>query len=141
MSLSLAARLILGLAGIVACAIGSAILLFPLHFYAEVLPTGATSPSLLSDLRAAGAVVLAGGLVTLVGAFSDRFSVVAAWSSSSLYLSYGAARLLGWLLDGPPTPTWMWAAAVELALGLACVWVLSRSLRGRSFPSNSDAEG
>jgi hypothetical protein len=135
MSLSLPARLILGLAGVVACGVGSAILLFPLDFYAEVLPAGVASPSLLSDLRAAGAVVFAFGLVALLGAFVLKFSSLAAWSSSCLYLSYGAARLLGWLLDGPPAANWIWAGAVELALGLACVWVLSHSLRTRSAHS------
>jgi hypothetical protein len=128
-SLSLPARLILGLAGVIACGIGSAILLYPLDFYAEVLPIEARSPSLLSDLRAAGAVVLAAGLVTLLGAFVTRFSVLAAWSSSCLYLVYFAARLLGWLLDGPPAQSWMWAGAVELVLGLACAWVLRGPLR------------
>lgn len=138
MRLSLVARVVLILAGVVASGVGTTILLFPLDFYADVLPLDAAAPSLLSDLRAAGALVLVSGLIALLGAVLARFSVVAAWSSSCLYLSYGAARLLGWLLDGPPARTWMWAGAVELALGLACAWVLSTVLRRESTTPRSE---
>ena len=80
--------------------------------------------SLLSETRAAGALLLATGIVVLLGAFVPRLARTAAAAGAVGYLATVLARVISLAADGSPGGSLLFAAAVELALGLACLHLL-----------------
>lgn len=123
---STAQRSVLVLAGLVLVAIGSGTLFVPVSFHsANGIDLGG-SASLLSETRAAGGVLLAIGVLVMLGAFLARLSFAAAAIGALVYLAYGLARLLSLALDGRPAGILVLATVLELLLGIACALALVR---------------
>jgi hypothetical protein len=134
MKISKAQRVLLLFAGAVGALIGAAILLVPVAFYASgngiIL---GSDPSLLSEVRAPGGALLACSLLIVAGAFSEPLTFTSTLVGAALYSSYGFARILSVALDGLPTTALLVAGAAEVALGLACAWVLRSQRYFRSW--------
>lgn len=122
-------RTILLLAALVATLVGLGLLIFPHPFFASNGLRLGASPSLLSEIRAPGALLVALGVVLIRGVLFEALQGPAALLGSIAYLSYAAARLVSILLDGFPHPNLLYAGAGELILGLACTWVYFRKVR------------
>lgn len=117
---------VLFVAGLVLLVVGAAGLTVPAAFHDANGIDAVADAGLLSEARAAGGVLLAAGAFVVVGAFVARFAVAAAWVGAVCYLAYGLSRLLGMAIDGMPGSGLVMAAAVELALAVACAYVLVR---------------
>ncbi|MCA9623527.1 MAG: DUF4345 domain-containing protein [Myxococcales bacterium] len=129
-------RAILLISGAMAVMVGAALLLAPVAFEASAGITLPADPSLLSEMRAPGGALLVGGLFIGAGALRLELASLSAALSAVLYLSYGASRLLGLALDGPPSSSLILVTALELAIGLAALGVL-RGARDRRLPTSS----
>lgn len=127
-------RVTLLLAGIVALCAGLGLVTMPQVFFASYGIELGAQPSMLSEIRAPGALLVAVSVVLLLGALVEAQRVRAAWLGSLCYLSYAAARLVSAMVDGLPHLNLLYAGAGELFLGLACGWVyLGRSRETQQF--------
>ncbi|MEU5694847.1 DUF4345 domain-containing protein [Actinosynnema sp. NPDC020468] len=115
---------LLAVSALVLLVIGAAQLLFPVRFHA-LNGVEIDDVDLLSEVRAAGGLLVALGLVVARGVVREprRALRVAAVA----YLAYGLARLVAIAFDGPPGVGLLGATAAELALGVACAAVLRRT--------------
>jgi hypothetical protein len=126
------ARLTLGIAGALALGIGAAIAAVPVAFHGFnglQLPPNA---DLMSELRAPGAALAVLGALILAGAFYSAWTRASALLGAILFLAYGAGRLIGLTLDGPPSDGLIAAMVLELVFGILCAavaWPGRRSLR------------
>lgn len=119
-------RSILGVSGILLLVIGSAVLFNPESFAAAngiVLPD---SPSLLSEYRAPGGLLVASAVLILLGAVRTQFIRLGFALAALVYGSYGVSRLVAMALDGMPSAALTQAMVVELFLGSICLGVLLR---------------
>jgi len=117
-------KTILILSGAIGAGIGAAILFAPAAFHGSAGIELGDSASLLSEIRAPGGMLLACGLLIMLGAFIARMTFTATVISAALYLSYGASRLFSMAIDGMPHETLVLAAALEIIVGLVCVFAL-----------------
>ncbi len=125
--LSLTSRWTLAGAGLVLLLVGTPIFMDPLAYERGVGVLLPEDPTLLSDLRAMAASILATGLLLLAGANWQRLGPTAAIAGAMLYLSYGLSRLVTMIVDGLPAAALMGATALELVIGsLLAVVALSR---------------
>jgi hypothetical protein len=58
-----------------------------------------------------------------LGAFVDKLTFTSIVVSTLLYLSYGLSRILSMAIDGMPAEGLVQAAALEIVIGLVCVFV------------------
>lgn len=89
----------------------------PMGFYAF---SGLELPNvagLLSEVRAAGGIILASGLVVGVAAFRHAWARSSVVLAGVVFLSLGLARMFGVALDGSPGAGVIQGLAIELALG------------------------
>lgn len=84
-----------------------------------------------SDLRGAGALLVAVAVVLLGAGVRGRHVDAALGLGAAAYLAYAAGRVLGVVLDGHPGGGVLVAGAVELVLGAACVAALVLGRRRR----------
>jgi hypothetical protein len=119
-----AARAVLTVSGLVIVLIGSASLMAPVWFREANGIRIESGAALLSETRAAGALLLAVGVVVLLGAFVPRLARIAAAAGAAGYLATVLARLISLAVDGSPGGSLLFAGVVELALGLACLYLL-----------------
>ncbi|MEV0756149.1 DUF4345 domain-containing protein [Streptosporangium sp. NPDC050280] len=119
-------RLVLLVSGAVMIGIGAAVLFAPAAFHGTNGIELGSDAGLLSEIRAAGGALLAAGALIALGAFVARLAFTATLAGAGIYLSYGLSRLLSITLDGIPASGLVLATALELAIGLACVFVLVR---------------
>ena len=115
-------KCILFFSGLVASAIGAAILFAPLDFYASYGTALEDDFSLLNELRATGGALMASGLLIMSGAFVGRLAFTATLVSVLLYLPYGLSRIMSMMVDGMPAEGFIQATILELATGLVCVF-------------------
>jgi len=64
------------------------------------------------------------GLVMLAAVVIPRIRTVALWAAAILYLSYGLGRIVSVVLDGVPHVNLLAALAIEIVVGLLCLYVL-----------------
>lgn len=107
-------------AGLVLSWIGALVLLTPHTFFATNGITLGHDPSLMSEIRAPGGLLLASGVVVLLGALRRAMRREALMLAALVYGSFGASRLLAITLDGVPTESLLGAMGVELVLAAAC---------------------
>ncbi|MER6826508.1 DUF4345 domain-containing protein [Streptosporangium sp. NPDC000563] len=119
-------RLVLLVSGAVMIGIGAAVLFAPAAFHGTNGIELGSDAGLLSEIRAGGGALLATGALIALGAFVARLAFTATLAGAVMYLSYGLSRLLGITLDGIPASGLVLATALELVIGLACVFVLVR---------------
>lgn len=98
---------------------------------------------LFSEVRGAGEIIMASGVVVGMGAFRHAWSRTSVLLAAMVFLSLGLARLLGITLDGFPGAEVIQGMAIELALGGLALLAFARygtrrvaTARGRR-PSNS----
>ncbi len=127
-------HLLLVVAGLVAMAIGGSILTIPEAFYASSGITLAQDAGLMSEIRAPGGALFGSGILMLLGVFVQSFLIASLSIAATVYLSYGASRLLSMTIDGLPGSSLIVASGVELAIGALCLYALlsaQSSLRNR----------
>ncbi|MFD1370241.1 DUF4345 domain-containing protein [Actinoplanes sichuanensis] len=117
-------RIVLAVSGLVIVLIGAAGLFTPVWFREVNGIRMGPDVALLSETRAAGALLLAAGVTVLLGAFVPRLARTAAAVGAVGYLVTALARLVSLAADGSPGGGLLFAAVVELALGLACAALL-----------------
>ena len=79
---------------------------------------------LLNEARATGGVVIGFGLLILFGAFSQKLSYTSTISSIVVFLGFGIARLIGFVLDGTPGEALIQGIKFEFIFGLMGVFAL-----------------
>lgn len=122
-------NLILIGSGLVASVIGAGLLFAPVAFHGLNGIALGESVSLMSEIRAPGAGLLASGLLIISGAFASRMTFTATILATMLYLSYGTSRFISLALDGIPAQGLIFIAFFEIAIGLICAVVLIRQVR------------
>jgi hypothetical protein len=134
-------RIVLLASGAVALAVGGASLFAPVAFRGQYNIDIGDDVNLLSETRAAGGAVLAVGLLLVAGAFVGRLAFAAALAGAVCYLAYAASRAVSAVLDGAPTGGLVAGGVVELALGLACAYLVARSDGAAAGQSRSTSTG
>ena len=119
-------KAILVVAGLIGLGVGAGIVLDPAAFHAGSGIVTGTAPGLLSELRGAGALILGVGLLALAGTILPRLAFPAALVSTLAFLGYGSGRLLSVAMDGFPGAPLLWITGIELAVGLACAYAVTR---------------
>ena len=121
-----ASKVILFIAGLVAAAVGGAILFVPAEFHATTGITLGDNISLLNEIRASGGALLAGGILVLAGAFRERLAYTSAIVAAVFYFGYGLSRLFSMAIDGTPHTGLLQAAALEIIVGFACLYAFKK---------------
>ena len=124
MSDSKVLKSILLISALIAAGVGGAILFYPVAFFATNGIDIGGDISLLSETRAPGGALLAVGIVIALGAFVPSLTFFSIAISSLIYLAYGTSRILSMAIDGMPAEGIVMATALELAIGLVCVFAL-----------------
>ena len=115
-------KIALGIAGVSALGIGTAITITPHAFYASYGIALGSDPSLLSELRAPGAGLAVLGAVMLAGIVRRSLSEVALVAALVVFLGFPAGRIVGLALDGIPSTGILAALAFELAVAALCLF-------------------
>ena len=89
----------------------------PIGFYTFSGLELSDDAGLFSEVRGAGAIIMASGLVVGLGAFRHSWSRTSVMLAAMVFLSLGLARLLGIVLDGSPGAEVIQGMAIELVLG------------------------
>ena len=111
-------KIYLILSGLLLSFIGGATLLFPVMMKGSAGIDIANNVSVINDIRAGSALILAVAIISLVGAFSKSMRYTAAVMSFVLFLALGIGRLLSILQDGMPVDGLVKATILEFVLGL-----------------------
>jgi len=122
MTLTRLQKIALGIAGVSALGIGTAITITPHAFYESYGIALGSDPSLLSELRAPGAGLAALGAVMLAGVVRRALSGVALVAAFVVFLGFPAGRLVGLALDGIPSTGILAALGFELAVAALCLF-------------------
>ncbi len=112
--------------------IGAAVLSTPRVFFAANGVALGHDPSLLSEIRAPGGLLIGCAIVMLLGAFRSAITRQALFLAALVYGSYGVSRLVGMAIDGMPSASLVAATAMELIVGVLCAVSLT------SFRAASD---
>lgn len=119
-------KTLLLISGLIAAAVGAALLFTPVAFYASSgIPLG-DNISLLNEIRAGGGALLVVGIFITVGAFIKKLTFTATVMTVLMYLAYGLSRLLSMSIDGMPADTLVQATVLELIIGAMSVVALVR---------------
>ncbi|MEM9137996.1 MAG: DUF4345 domain-containing protein [Cyanobacteria bacterium P01_F01_bin.42] len=125
MTVSNLSRVLLLFTGGIAVTIGGLVLYSPSDFYALSHIDFGGDVNLLNQVRASAGALFASGLVMLLGVFIPSLAFTSTVLATLIYLSYGLSRLAGIAIDGVPTSSLVWAAGIEVVLGvlgLLCLW-------------------
>lgn len=115
-------KAILIIAGLIITGIGGIILLWPVDYFATNGVDITGNISLLNEIRAPAGALLAVGILILAGAFVPQLTFTSTLMATLLYLAYGFARMLSMLVDGQPTTSLIIVAALEIIIGLVCLF-------------------
>ena len=124
-------RLVLLVSGLTAIAIAATILLAPEAFYAEYGIDVGGNATLANELKAPAGALLVAGVLIMAGVFRREWVMTSLGTAAVVYLSYGASRATSIALDGMPHDGMVWATAIELAIGGACLFMLLSLRRTR----------
>lgn len=117
-------RLTLGVAGLLALGIGTAIAFLPDAFYASYGIVFPVSADLYSELRAPGANLTVLGTLIFMGVLKSGWTRFSAALGTTVFLAYAAGRIVSIVLDGMPSEPIFLALVIELAIGGLCAQVL-----------------
>ena len=124
-------KIVLFISGLLLLVIGSAILFAPISFSARNGIELGENINLLNETRAAGAMLLASGLMILLGSFVQKLTFTSLVISILAYLSYGFGRLLSLIIDGMPIDGLLKATIIEIILGLISVFALYKYTKNK----------
>jgi hypothetical protein len=113
--------IVAGLSGIV---VGGALLFQPIAFQASAGIRLQKDVNILSEVRAPGGALLAGGVVILAGAFLPALTYTSVLFSALFFLSYGVSRILSMIVDGLPTTSLIMATIAEVIIGAVSIVIL-----------------
>ena len=82
--------------------------------------------SVLNDVRASGALILAIAVLTILGAFARKLTFTSSLVSSLLFISLGIGRAVSMLTDGMPVDGLVKATGLEFVLGLIGAFLFIR---------------
>ena len=123
-------KAVLVVLGLILVIFGGWRLLDPIGFYTFsglVLPDDAGS---LSEVRAAGGIMMVAGLIVGLAAYFHAWSRTAVVLAAVVFVSLGLARLLGIALDGSPGAGVIMGMVIELASGGLALFALFRYRNG-----------
>lgn len=123
-------KIVLGVTGLIGVGFGAMLTFAPATLHASYGISYDPNPSLMSELRAPGAVLLTMSAFILAGLFRPALTGVSLAIGAGVFLSWGVARLLSIAMDGVPDSGLIIAGVAELVLGGACFAVLRQ--RGRA---------
>ena len=112
-------------AGAVLILVATFILASPVDFYASNNIELGANVSLLNELKAPAGLLLAAGVFMIGAIFVRSQADTALWLATLIYLSYAVSRLVSMAFDGVPAAGLVQATALEGAIGLACLAVLT----------------
>ncbi len=104
--------------GLLLTFIGGATLAIPVDMKNSVGIDIAENISVLNDVRAASALLLTIGLLTLLGAFVKKLTFTSTLISFLLFLALALGRAISIWLDGMPVDGLVKATGLELVLGI-----------------------
>lgn len=138
MSITRLEQIALGLSGLTAFAVGASILVAPHIFFASYGITLNKNVSLLSELRAPAAGLVACGVLMLVGIWRASMRPVSKVLALVVFLGFPAGRIMGLIVDGVPSGPIIGALMFELAVALLCLVAFGRRLGpAQGSPLNS----
>ena len=117
-------RTLLSVSGALLVVIGTAVLFQPHAFFAANGVALSDEPSLMSEVRSPGGLLLTSGILVLLGAIRTELSRLALMLSALVYGSYGISRLVSMVFDGMPPTSLVAAAGLELVVGMLSLMVV-----------------
>lgn len=123
--MSILVKFYLFLSAVVLLLVGGMLSLAPEILYASSGQPLPETVMLRSDLRAGGVLLLASGLYVAAALLRSADLRTALQLSALIYLGYGMGRVLSIGFDGAPDAALLTVTAIEWALGLAAVVLLS----------------
>lgn len=117
-------KTVLVISGLILTGIGGAILFVPVAFFATNGIDLGENISLFNEIRSPGGVLLASGMVIMLGAFIAKLTFTSTMLSIVIYLSYGISRILSIAIDGMPAEGLLIATVIEIIIGLVGVFAL-----------------
>jgi hypothetical protein len=129
-----ARRIVLVASGLLAIGVGGLILTAPDVFYAAY-DIEISNTSLVNELKAPAGVLLAAGLIMLLGAFRDALASLALTTAATVYLGYGLTRLLSMAVDGVPHSSLVSAAVLEISVGAIAGFFILPEFKKRNVPA------
>ena len=133
-------RTFLFISGLLLLAIGGGLLLAPHAFHASNGIELGSDPSLLSEVRAPGGLLLASAVLILLGTFRPALRSMAIFQTVLVYGSFGVARLVGMAMDGLPSSGIVGAAVIELVIAALGLAILKGSRKTASRGSSMQLE-
>ena len=121
---SVTTKIFLAFSGLIAIGIGSGLLFAPVEFEASAGIILGEDINLLSEMRASGGAILATGILIILGVLIPKLAYLSVVLSSLMYLSYGASRIFGMMVDGMPNNSIVAATTAEIIIGLISILVL-----------------
>lgn len=119
-------KALLIVSGLILTSVGAGILFWPQAFYESNGTLLGNEPSLLSEVRASGGLLLGGGIIVLLSVFRPLLRRQALGLSTLVFIAYGLARLAGIVLDGMPSTNLILSTGIELLVGILCAFELRR---------------
>ena len=77
-------------------------LIDPISFFSYSGLVLSNTPGLLNEARAAGGAIVGFGIVIFLGAFRRGLAFTSTLSAVVLYLGFGIARVISYIVDGDP---------------------------------------
>lgn len=119
-------KVLLLVSGLILISVGVGILLVPQAFYESNGTILGNEPSLLSEVRAGGGLLLGSGVIVILSLFRSRLSRQALGLSALVFIAFGIARLVSMVIDGMPSISLVISTGIELLVGTLCVFELRR---------------
>ncbi len=113
----LAIHAFLALSGVILLYVGCSTLVTPHAFFAASGAALGSEPSLMSEVRAPGGMLLVSGVIVALGAFRRDMAGLALGLTALIYATFGVSRLVSVALDGMPSEALVLALAIELGVG------------------------
>ncbi len=109
-------KIVLGISGVTALAIGTLITLTPHAFYASYGIALGQDPNLLNELRAPGAGLAVFGALMLAGVFRSTMAPIAFAVALTVFLAFPLGRIVGIVVDGIPSGSVIGALVFEVVI-------------------------
>lgn len=114
------------IASLILTFVGGSQLLFPVAMKAGSGIDIAGSISVINDVRAANALILALALLIFSGVFRKDLTYTSTLVAPLLFLSMGLGRVMSLLVDGQPVTGLLGATGLETILGLVGLFLFLR---------------
>lgn len=137
--MNIARLILLTFSGILLFVIGAMILLFPHSFYASNGVTLSNQASLLSEIRAPGALLIACAVILLLGVIRQNMMQSALILSAIVYGTFGVARLFSFVIDGMPASSLVAATFLEIIIGVLSLLLIPKN-KSESSATNTVTE-